>query len=225
MGRKGWWVAALALVLVAPVAHAAGGWTIGVTGGMGIPTGNFASDDSTTGLEAKSGPTVGLDISYRLTDMFDIGVDGGWTSNKHANEGKVEDLGAGETITAEKDRFVSFHFGAHVKAKLPMGESKVKPYGLLGLGIYNVEEDYEYVYDDGMGFQIVFTDETDGIEQPGARLGGRVGAGAMYQATKQIGVGLEADFNYITMDKDKFGLSSLQYATVRAVLSFGISTP
>ena len=47
-------IAALALVLVVPVTHAAG-WTIGVNGGLSKPTGDFGED-------SKIGPIAGIDI-------------------------------------------------------------------------------------------------------------------------------------------------------------------
>jgi len=221
MFRKGsWLVAALALLAVAPVANAAGGWTISLNGGLGIPTGDFKDS-----LEAKSGPQFALDICYHLSDLFAVGVDGGMNQNKHGFEGDVEDLGGGATLTADKDKFIAWHAGVHGKYMIPM-QGKVHPYGVLGVGIYNLKEDYEYTFNDGAGTIVTFTDEADeaagNFEQPGSRLGGRIGLGAMYQATGQVGVGIEADYNMITMDKDKFDVSSLQYLTVRAVVSYNL---
>jgi len=60
---------------------------------------------------------------------------------------------------------------------------------MLGLGIYNVSEDYEYTYQDAVITQ-VFTDESDNVEQPGARFGGKLGAGATYMVSPTFGLGL-----------------------------------
>lgn len=215
-----WWVAALALVLIAPAANA-GGFTISANGGFGIPLGDFSSSDS-TGLDAKSGPAAGIDICYHASDIFAVGVDAGWNSNKHSNEGETVDYGGGITEEAKKDKYVNWHFGVHGKYMPPM-EGKVHPYGLLGIGIFNVKEDYEYIYTDPTG-TTTFTDESDNVEQPGSRVGGRIGAGATYMTSEQVGVGLEADYNYISLDKDKFEVSSLTYFTIRLVVSYMVPT-
>jgi opacity protein-like surface antigen len=213
-------IAVVALVLAAPVAHAAG-WTIGVNGGLTIPTGDFGSDDPNTGLDAKSGPQAGIEFGYMVTDKIAVGVDGSWIRNKHGAEGSIEDLGGGLTLTANKDRFKVLRFGAHGKFMFPMEGSPVRPYVVLGAGIYNLKEDYEYTLDDGVT-QTVFTDESDNVEQPGSRPGGRIGFGANFKAAENVGIDVQANFNYISIDKDKFGISSAQFIGVQAGVSFNI---
>lgn len=214
-------IAVLALALTAPAAHAAGAWMIGVNGGLTIPTGDFGSDDPNTGLDAKSGPQFGLDICYMVNDKIAVGVDGSWVQNKHGAEGSVEDLGGGLTLTANKDKFKVLRFGAHGKYMFPMEGSSVHPYVTLGAGIYNLKEDYEYTLDDGVT-QTVFTDESDNVEQPGSRIGGKAGLGASFKATDKVNIDVQANFNYISLDKDKFGISSAQYIGLQAGVSFNI---
>lgn len=203
---------ALALLLPFSTAHAVGQWSFGVNGGVGIPVGNFSSSDS-TGLEAKTGITFGGEVDYHTGGKLAIGLDGGFNTNKHKGEGDVLDLGGGQTLTAVKDKFKITHFGAHAKYKFSPG-SKASPYGVLGLGIYDLKEDYDYAFDDGSTV-VHFTDESDNVEQPGSRIGGRIGLGALIHASNSIGVSLESDYNYIKMDKDKFGIGSLAYVGVR----------
>ena len=216
-------MAVIALVLVVPVAHAAG-WMIGVNGGMTIPTGDFGSDDPATGLDAKSGPQAGLDISYMVNDKIAIGVDGSWVQNKHADEGSVETNPiTGETLTADKDKFKFLRFGAHGKFMFSMAGSPVQPYAVVGAGVYNVKEDFKYTYfDPSTSTTIVFTDENTSFEQPGTRPGGKVGLGASFKAAEKVNIDVQANYNFISMDKDKFGVSSLQYIGVQAGVSFNI---
>jgi opacity protein-like surface antigen len=210
-------IAAVALVLVVPVAHAAG-WTIGVNGGMNVPMGDFKDS-----LDAKSGPQVGIDISYHVNDKISVGVDGGWSVNKHEGEGDVEDLGGGSTLTANKDKFQSLRFGAHGKYMFPMADSPVHPYLVVGAGMYNLKEDYEYTFYDPSGpTTLVFTDESDNVEQPGSRIGGKVGLGASFKATEQVSIDVQANYNFITMDEAKVGLSNVQYIGVQAGVSFNV---
>ena len=211
--------ATTALPLIASVAYAKGKCEFGLNGGVGIPTGDFGSSDTTSGLDAKTGPTIGAIFFYFVTDKVAIGVDGTWNKNKHAAEGTVENLGGGATLTANKDKFKGWHLGAHGKFMIPT-EGKVSPYGLLGVGVYHLAEDYEYTLDDGACGITKFTDEGDQVVQPGSRLGGRIGVGTMIDTSPQIGVALEGDYNLIKMDKDKFGVSSLKYITVRGGLYY-----
>lgn len=214
-------VLALALMAVPVGAWAAGGWGITVMGGLGLPMGDFGDEDK---LDGQSGPQVGLDICYDLNDMFAVGVDGTWNQNKHGAEGETEDLGGGITLTADKDEFIAWQFGAHGKYKFPM-TGPVKVHAKLGLGVYNLKEDYEYTLDDN-GTITVFTDEDDedaGVfEQPGNRFGGKVGVGGVYMVNEMFGVGLEGEYNYASMDKDKFGVDSITYVGVHALLTYHI---
>ena len=60
------------------------------------------------------------------------------------------------------------------------------------------------------------------MEQPGARFGGKLGAGATYMVSPTFGLGLSADFNHASMDKDKFGISNVQYWGFRGRVSYHI---
>jgi len=212
---------AVALLCMVPMAHAAGGWMIGVNGGWTFPTGDYGSADS-TGLEAQSGPQVGLEVSYMVNERVAVGIDGTWIQNTHKAEGDVYDLGGGTTLTANKDKFKIMRFGAHARFMMPMKDSSVHPYGLVGIGVYNMKEDYEYTLAGGGAPTTVFTDESDNVDQPGSRFGGRIGLGAMFKAAEKISIDVRGDFNFISMDENKTGISSAQFMGLQAGLIYHI---
>lgn len=213
-------VVGLALVL-SPASWAAGGWDVGLTGGIGVPTGDFKDKDK---LDGRTGPQAGMEICYHASETVAVGVDASWNRNKHGAEGEVEDLGGGTTLTANKDRFQTLQFGVHGKYLIP-ASGPIKPYGLLGVGIYSLKEDYEYTYDDGVT-QTVFTDESDetdgSFEQPGSRVGFKIGLGATYMTSPTLGLGIGVDYNSISMDKDKFEVSTVPYISVRGKVTYHI---
>jgi len=204
---------ALVLTLSASLAHAAQ-WMVQANGGASIPTGDFADKNKN---DAGTGALVGGAVSYLVNERFAVGVDGSWTRNKHGIEGTTEDLGGGLTVNYDKDRFQQWQVGAHGKYLMPVS-GRIHPFGLVGVGFYNVKEVYEYKYSDGTSQ----TDESDNVEQPGSRFGGKVGLGAMLDATPQVSVGVQGEYNFVSMDKDKFGLSSLQFIGVRGLVAFNI---
>jgi outer membrane protein W len=216
-------VVAVALLAGVPEARAAGGLMVGVNGGVTIPTGDFGSSDATNGLGAKAGPQAGLEVSYMVNDRFAIGVDGSWLSNKLGVEGTVEDLGGGLTLTVNKDKFRLLRFGAHGKYMFPMEGSPVSPYAVVGAGIYNLKEDYEWtVFDSNTSTSVVFTDESASSNQIGSRPGGKLGFGTTFKATDKVGIDVQVSYNVISLDKAKSGISSAQYIGIQAGVNFNI---
>ena len=202
---------ALSMVLAAsPVL--AGTWMARLNGGASLPMGDFADKDIG---DAQTGYQFGGGVGYAIDDRFGVGIEADYGSNKHGAEGTTEDVGGGVTVTAKKDKFITFHVGVNGTVMMPTS-GPVKPYGLIGLGLYNVKEDYEYVASTGE----VFTDENENADQPGSKFGGKIGAGATYMLNDRVGLGGEGAFNYVTMDKDKFETSSLQYVELRALVTF-----
>lgn len=207
-------IAVLALVLVVPVANAAG-WTIGVNGGLAKVTGD-------EGQDSKMGPMAGLDICMHVTEQFAVGAEGNWSRNKHKDVGTSEDLGGGDTATLDKDNLNIMSGGVHGKYMFPMNESPIAPYVLLGVGFYKAKEDYQVTITGPSAG--VITDENDGVEDQGMRLGGKLGAGAVYKATEQVGISLQADYNLVTLDNGGVSgaPSNFKFFGVRAGLNFHI---
>jgi opacity protein-like surface antigen len=208
-------LAVLALALAAPMAHAAPSFSVGVHGGLGLPLGDFSNED--TGLDAKSGFTLGLCLDYNVNEMFSVGLDGSWMQNKHGAEGSTVtiDTGSGTfDLTDTKDKFTTTQFGAHGKYWLPMKDSKLRTYGLLGLGMYSVTEKFTETTSNST--DVLFPDgETSGEDKSDSRFGGKLGIGGEWMASEMVGVSLGADYNFITLDKTKSGgISSLSYVDV-----------
>lgn len=207
-------LAFVVVLLTVPIAASASNWGLTLTGGAGIPTGDFAD------IDAQTGSILGLDICMDVNQAFAVGVDGSLNKFKHQGEGGVEDLGGGATLTANKDKYKVVQFGIHGKYKIKTS-GKIEPYVMLGLGIYNLTEDYEYTYEDAVLTQ-VFTDESDSLNQPGSRFGGKLGVGANYMVSPTLGLGMSADFNHASMDKDKYEISSAQYWAIRGRVTYHI---
>jgi opacity protein-like surface antigen len=209
-------VAAVALLMAVPVAHAAGGWTIGVNGGVSKPTGEYGKD-------LKVGPVAGIDICMHVNDQFAVGAEGNWTKSKHKDVGVTVDDGFGGTYTLDKDNIVNLSGGVHGKYTFPVNESKIAPYALLGLGLYNVKEDYQETFTFG-GTTTVETDESQGIKGE-TRFGGKGGAGAVYKVTEQVGISLQGEYNIVTVNTSGAPAgtpSTFKFFGVRAGVNFHI---
>jgi opacity protein-like surface antigen len=219
-------IAALALVLAVPVAHAAGGWTIGVNGGMSKATGDAGKDQ-------KMGPVAGIDICMHVNDRIAVGVEGNWISNKHkdvgvaVNQGDLDLDGTDDFSTLNEDKFTILSGGVHGKYMFPVSEeSKVAPYGLIGVGAYNAKENFKetLTLSTDPSNPFVFTDESLGVKGS-TRLGGKVGAGAVYKATEQVGITLQAEYNIVTLDTKGAPSgtpSTFKFYGVRAGVNFHI---
>jgi opacity protein-like surface antigen len=207
---------AASLALAAPAAQAAAPKTvvIHVNGGFNVPTGDFKDANL---LDARTGYQFGGGIDYMLSERIAIGVDGSFNKNKHGAEGDTLDLGLGDTYRLDKDRFTTLQAGVHAKWMFPMQNSPIGPYALIGLGAYRTKEAWTETY------TLSGTATTSSGEYSyGKRFGGKLGLGAVYKLTEQIGLGLEGDYNFISEDKARTGSSSLQYAGIHADVSFNV---
>ena len=109
--------------------------------------------------------------------------------------------------------------GVHGKYTIPV-TGRLAPYGLLGLGFYRLEEDYQET-EVLSGTTTVYTDESEGLEAS-TRFGGKVGAGAAYQVSPKLGIGLQAEYHVVTLDAPPGASSTYQFFGVRAGLSYYI---
>ena len=209
-------IAALALLGWAATAPA-GEYDLSFSGGFSVPTGDFKD------IDAETGPQIGVDLHYHFSPAVALGVDLSWMRNKHAGEGETEDLGGGVLVTAEKDRYNTIHYGVHGKYFFSTAGS-LDPWVVLGLGFYNLKNDYEYTVDDGVNPPVTFTDESDEadglFEQPGSRFGYRLGAGVTYMTSPKMGIGLGFDYNSISIDEDEFGISSAPFYSILGRITF-----
>lgn len=208
-------VAAL-LALAAPAAQAAAPKTvvIHVNGGFNVPTGDFKDANL---LDARTGYQFGGGIDYMLTERIAIGVDGSFNKNKRGSEGDTATSVSGDLFKSEKDRFTSLQAGVHAKWMFPVQKSPIGPYALIGLGAYRTKNEWTDSVTSG-GLRTT----TSGEYSYGKRFGGKLGLGAVYKLTEQVGLGLEGDYNFISEDKARTGSSSLQYAGIHADVSFNV---
>ena len=185
-------VAALALMLVVPQAQAAkGDWMLDFNGGAAIPTGDFKD-------AAKLGFMGGVGAGYMVTEAFCVGVDGSYITNKPSDAEAA-------AIAPATGKFSIMQGGAHGKYMFPMsGESKISPYAVVGLGIYNFKTKVE--------FGGVSADTSV------SKIGGRGGLGLMYKASENVGVGVEGTYNLINTEG-----SALKFIGVQAVVTVAMS--
>ena len=208
----------------------AAGWSFGVTGGTGIPTGDLADEQKGN---AKTGFQVGGIVDYALSDMFSVGLDGSYVQNKNDFEGSTihyDDLGELDPslsgyqgdFSFDKLKYNTLQIGAHGKYMFPMQNGPLTPYALLGLGVYNTKlkvEGTATVTGGGSSGSAPFDDEF----KFDSRFGGKVGLGAIWKASSMIGVGAEVNYNFISEDKDKAGFDSAQNVDVHGGVTFMMS--
>jgi opacity protein-like surface antigen len=216
----------VSLVLAASMAEAgpsAKTFMIYLHGGMGIPTGDFGDQAS---FDAGSGFQFGGGVDYLITDIIAVGLDGSYNRNKTGSDGTTFDAGGGVTGMWDEDKFTTIQFGAHARFLVPLHESSVSPYAIVGLGMYSTKEKWSISFDDGSpGFN------DGGIYKTDMRPGAKIGLGADVKATEQVSVGVGLDYNFIKLDKDKmlvnFGadVSSFQYIGIQGRVTFSIAPP
>jgi len=222
MRRKSLFFSMALALLVAPLGSMAlaGAWSFGVTGGTGLPTGDFADEqkgNATTGFQA------GGNADYAISDMFRVGLDGSYVQNKNDWEGKTVtfdfsdiDPSVGSVdVKFDKLKYDTWQIGAHGKYMFPMSNAPLSPYAVLGLGIYNTTLKIDATeVSSGQTFSDDFKFDS--------RFGGKLGLGAVWKASSVIGVGAEVNYNFISEDKDKAGFDSAQYVDVHGVVTFSI---
>lgn len=211
----------LAVILAAMPAAAL---TLNVSGGLSAPTGTFGED-------AKSGFTLGTGLFHDVNDRIAFGIEGSWHRAGHEAVGTTVEVDPGVFFTLDEDRFSVLQLGPALRVTLAGAGSPVRPYVLAGVGIYSIQEDYEYTVDDGATIER-FTDEDDvrdGLfEQIGTRFGAKLGLGALFRPGERLGVGVDASWHVVTLDEDEVltpfsGERSLQFAAIQAALVFDLS--
>ena len=166
-------VGMLALMLIAPQAHAAkGDMMLGINGGIAAPMGDFKD-------VSKMGFLGGLNFDYMVNDMFAVGVDGSYVLNKAKDELIVA------PVTDIKSTIIQF--GAHAKYMFPMEGSSVSPYVVGGAGMYSGKAD-------------ITPNDPLISESSETKFGGRIGLGANFAAGEKAKIGIESNFHHIATD-------------------------
>ena len=171
--RKSLSLVAAVLLLVPAAAFASGGWTVDARAGVGLPMGDF-------GDAFKSGLLIGVEASKMMSPHFAIGVDGNYVKNDPSDDYQATVnffYGPGTDAVA---KFV--HYGVHGKYMLSASDSKVTPYLIGGVGLYNAK------------FEITPSGGPD-ISDSDTRFGVRGGLGANFMVGNTWGIGVQADYN------------------------------
>jgi opacity protein-like surface antigen len=199
--------AALAVtVFVHPAQAAKGNWFVDFTGGTALPIGDFKDD-------AKLGFMGGVGVGYRVSDRVSIGADGSFVVNDGSDDLDARLTEEATTLegtpTTVTGKWSMLQGGAHLKFMLPSGEDgRIDPYGVVGLGVYNVKaktESANATYED---------------EASVNKFGGRGGLGFAYKASGSVGIGLEGTFHFIATEG-----ASTRFFGVQALVSVGLSQP
>src|SRR5262245_9835152 len=187
------------LMLVAATANAGTTW-FGVTGGVGMPTGDY-------GDAASNGWNIGANVTQSINDMWGVGADLGfhsWGGNSDAEAALTQLSGANTDIT-----YGPVQGTAHAIVNFPT-QSPMKPYMKAGVGLYNVS--YKV---DSPG---------NNSDDSKSEFGYNLGAGMTFATHGNMQWGLGAAYHIIPM-KDDFGTGSpdANFATVGLNLRWGVS--
>ena len=187
-------VAALALLLVAPQAHAAakGDVSIGVGGGALIPLSEFKDS-------SKLGFLGGLDVDYMVTEAVSVGVDGMYSKNDIK-----DDFATANGIDKGNTSF--FTGSGHLKYMFPMAsESKIMPYVTAGGGVYHIKAEAT----------------ASGVTASASenKFGGHGGAGVSFKAGSSLNVDVQGLFHVVSTTG-----TSTKFVTFRGGVSFPLSS-
>ena len=171
MKLKSMVLASTVALFAAGVAQAAPGW-VGVTGGIGVPTGDF-------GDAAESGFNGGVTGTWGLNKMFGIGADVVY----HQFKGK--DLPAGDELTV-----TPLQATAHVCWMPELAGSKAMPYLTAGAGVYATKVKYEA----GTTSGFASSDTTL------TKFGFNVGGGVSWKVNDKFAPGIEAKYHNISTE-------------------------
>jgi opacity protein-like surface antigen len=206
--------AAILLGLLGGTTASAAGWSIDAFGGGAMPMGDFADEDL---ADAQTGYQFGGAVDYHMNDMWALGVDLSWAKNTHGAEGETIDLGGGDSYTLDSDKFTTMQYGVHARATLP-GTGALRYSGLLGIGMYSPKEEWEETTVLGG-----VTTTSEGESEDITGFGFRLGAGAMYAMNPSWGIGVDVDYNIVSVDEDDWYSSSLNYFGFKGVVRYSLA--
>ena len=188
-------LSAALLVFGVGAAHAGSNW-VGVTGGAGIPTGDY-------GDAASMGWEFGATGTHMVNDQWGFGGDLGyhmWNGSDDANTAAELAFGPGSEF-----KWSALQATAHVMLALP-AQGTVSPYLRGGLGIYNVTSKLQSPSGDADVSQ--------------SELGFNLGAGMNFASSGKARWGLVGQFHVVPADGD-FG-SNLNFMTLGVNVMWGV---
>ena len=202
-------------------AHHAWPFMIGLDGGLAVPGGKFADRDR---FNAASGYQFGGSLEHMITPKIGLGVDGSYVKNPR---NKAD---ADPTVASIEDEYTTVQFGVYARLFLFMAGSPHGLWALIGVGGYSLTEKWTVTYDNGAP-----PSNDEGNDKTGVRPGGKIGLGANFKLSKQMSVGVGADYNLISLNADKTDenfefadfqkdVSSFQYFGIRAGVTYHVGS-
>lgn len=170
------------LLCAAGVSHAQS-TSLGLIGGLGVPTGDF-SDAANTGYY------VGANGAYMFNQQFGIGVDlayHGWAGSDDLNAATDALLGT----TGSEWTWSAIQATPHLIVAVP-SEGTVRPWFKAGAGLYNLKGKLETPLGDD--------DDSE------SKFGFNVGLGFDYRNTDAFGIGVDAAYHMIPEDNGDVSL-------------------
>jgi opacity protein-like surface antigen len=172
--------AILGIAMLALLAGAANAGTnkIGLTGGMGIPTGDYSD-------AAAKGWSVGATGTHMVNDQWGFGGDLAY----HAWGGSDDANAAAETLFGPGSEFKwsAIQATAHALMAFPT-QSNVKPYAKVGVGLYNM----------GLKLDTPSGDTSDSNSE----LGFNVGGGLNFLTSSNVSWGLSGAYHIVNAKND-----------------------
>ena len=171
-------VMAFAVLAVLAGTASAGSNKIGVTGGLGIPTGTY-------GDAAANGWHIGATGTHMVNDQWGFGGDlayHSWNASDDVNTGAEVLFGPGSEF-----KWSAIQATAHAIMTIPT-QNNVKPYAKVGAGLYNV----------GLKLNSPSGDASDSK----SKLGFNVGAGFNYAANSNVTLGLSGTYHMVQAKND-----------------------
>ena len=207
-------VAVFALAL-APAAARAARISASFYPGVTIPVGDFADDSLGN---AETGFQLGVALDALLTERLSAGVEVSWTANNTGLEGETIDQGGGFYIRADQDQYETKQFGARARYFLMTGN--FRPFALGGLGLYDMSHHFEYALGGPVPTQEVKQSGSNGF---GSNFGWKAGLGFEGAVSPSVLLGLDAEYNSISVDEGDLGTSTASFWAIRASIghSFG----
>jgi opacity protein-like surface antigen len=195
----------LLVALSAPVALA-GGYSVGVTGGLSMPM-------SDLGDVYQSGYNIGGMADYEFTSMLGFGIDAGYHSwnakdDIEAALAAFAVLAGAAPGTTVDVKLTAIQYGVHGKLTPPV-VGPIHPYGQIGVDGYNLKEAIELSDPSFPGGDISKN-----------LFGYNVGAGVNFTMMPTLSLGILGQYHYVSSEND-FGANAT-WVGVNAVLTFHI---
>ena len=189
-----------ALLMLGAGAASAGSNYVGLTGGMGIPTGDYSNAAST-------GYQFGATGTHYVNDMWGFGGDlayHGWGASSDMKDA-LELAYPGEDA---KLNFTALQATAHATMSF-QNSGNVRPYAQFGLGLYNI----------GAKFSSTSGDATDSQ----SKLGYNIGAGMNFLTSSNMQWGLSGAYHIIPVDSGDSNINSdLNFMQVGVNVQWGM---